>query len=84
MATKLIIKCKKCSEEFSIYWNNAKHEPISCPNCFSELNDNLSEQVLNALGIVHDVNHEIYKESSEFGEPLFEVSVFHSTYPVSD
>lgn len=30
MATKAIIRCKKCGEEFPIYWNDVTHEPIKC------------------------------------------------------
>lgn len=84
MATKAIVRCKNCSEEFPIYWNTTNHDPICCPNCFLELNQDLSEKVLKAMAVVHDLNHEICKEHLEYNGSLFEVSIYHNTYPNLD
>lgn len=84
MATKAILHCKRCSEEFPIYWSDAKHEAIYCPNCKAKINENLVEQILCALGTIHDINHEILKAHLEHGDDLFEVSVYHSAYPDYD
>lgn len=84
MATKAVIRCKTCSEEFPIYWTKVDHKPISCPNCNSELNEQLSNQVINALSVLQDLNVELLKAHSEYNVPLFEVSIFHSAYPCAD
>ena len=81
MATKAIIRCMSCHEEFPIYWTTVKHEPVKCPNCFAELNGELSEQVIKALATLQDLNVELLKAHSEYNEPLFEVSISHNTYP---
>lgn len=84
MATKAVIRCRKCSEEFPIYWNDTRPEKIKCPNCQSELDKVLTNQIMNAIGTVHDVNHELLKAHMEYETPLFEVSICHSAYPSAD
>lgn len=50
MATKAIIRCKRCGEEFPIYWSDMSHDLlIRCKNCSATMDEFMSEQVLMRL-----------------------------------
>ena len=80
MATKAIIRCKKCGEEFPIYWNDVTHEPIKCKHCGLSMNEFMTEQVINAFAAVVDANKELYKSHIENHEPLFEIEFSHKHF----
>lgn len=85
MATKAIIRCKRCEEEFPIYWSDMSHDLlIRCKNCSATMDEFMSEQVFNAFATVVDANHELYKSHLENHMPLFEVDFSHTTYYVDD
>lgn len=79
MATKAIIRCKKCGEEFPIYWNDMSHDLIRCKNCDAAMDEFMTEQVISAFAAVVDANHELYKSHLENHKPLFEVDFSHTT-----
>lgn len=84
MATKAIIRCKKCGEEFSIYWSDITHEPIKCKNCFAAMDQFMTDQVLNAFAGVVDANKELYKSHLENNMPLFELEFSHTNCITND
>lgn len=82
MATKAIIRCKKCGEEFPIYLNDKVNEPIRCKNCYVVMDQFMTNQVLGALATVADANRELYRSHLEDDMPLFEVDFSHTNYEV--
>lgn len=79
MATRAVIRCKKCGEKFPVYWCDVSHDPIRCKNCSATMNEFMTEQVIHALAAAVDANHELRKSHLESNAPLFEVDFLHTT-----
>ncbi len=79
MATKAVIRCKRCGEKFPIYWCDASYEPIRCKNCSATMDEFTTGQVIQALAAAEEANHELRKSHLESNMPLFEVDFLHTT-----
>ncbi len=85
MATKAIIRCKKCGEEFPIYWSEMSHDIIKCKNCYAAMDQFMTDQVFDAFAAVVDANRELCKSHLESDNmPLFEVDFSHTNYIEND
>ena len=80
MATIMQIRCCSCAEEFPIYYVNANHDDISCPNCGAVLDHSFTDQILTLFGDFNGINNAIHKSHMERGTPMFEISLSRNTY----
>lgn len=76
MSTQAKIHCFNCNADYYIYWDGiSKDKIIDCPHCDATIDEHMWEQIVNAMGSVHDVNYHFAKYHGERNEDFFQISI---------